>query len=870
MERKRRPLSPNQHVGRARLAETADPSAGQGERRMTLKRHGLLAAGLLMTLVVAIPVAAAVREIGAATTEKPGPIPGGANLPNGWRITPAAPDIADLGDLVLKLVETPDRRAIVAVNSGYLPHGLTVMDERAHRVTQTIAIKSAWLGLAWSPDGRTLYVAGGNAAGDKDKQTLAPVYAFGYRAGRLTDKPIAQFSEDKPIDQVWWSGVAADPVRPLLYAADRGLSADPSNISIFNTRTGRLEGHIPVGVSPYEAVASRDGSRLYVSNWSSRTVSIIDARARRVIATIDVGANPNDMLLSPDGRLFVACSGDNTVDVIDTRKLAVIERISTTLSPKAPEGATPNALALDRKRGLLFVANADNDDVAVVRIVERAHSEVAGFIPTGWYPSALALGEGGRALYIGAAKGEIGHADLKGPESPLATNWDGDESVKTLQRSSIERLPLEGLMRRLPAYSRQVMADTPYHDDLLRAARASSQPSVIPAKVGAGSPIQHVIYIIKENRTYDQVLGDLPHADGDARLAIFGAKVTPNIHALAQQFVTFDNLYADGEVSEDGHSWSNAAYATDFNEKSWPANYGGHSALGRPPAYVPAAGYFWDLAKRHGLTYRSYGEYATRVSTGATMDAAPGIAGLRGHVAPDYKNFAVRDTENVKVFLKEFDGYEANFDNPDPEKRLPNYIVMGLPEDHTKGTLPGAFTPVAAVASNDFALGELVDRVSHSRYWASTAIFVIEDDAQDGPDHVDARRTVALAISPYIRRGTVDATLYSTSSMIRTMELLLGLPPMSQYDAAATPFYAAFGVTPDLTPFNGLPAQVDLNAKNAVTAWGAGASAKMDLADEDRAPMHQLNEIIWKSVRGPGSPMPPPVHRYRPLADRGG
>jgi len=844
---------------------------GQAGGKVMIVRHrAWFAAALAGLSLAAVPATSALREIGAATTERPGPIPGGANLPNGWRITPAAPDIADLGDLVLKLVATPDHRAIIAVNSGYLPHGLTVIDAKTHKAAQTVAIKSAWLGLAWSRDGRTLYVAGGNAAGDKDKQTLAPVYAFGYRDGRLTDQPIARFSEAKPIDQVWWSGVAADPRRPLLYATDRGISADPSNVSIFNTQSGKLEGHIPVGVSPYEAVLNQDGSRLYVSNWSSRTVSIIDTRVRRAIATVAVGANPNDMALSADGRLFVACSGDNTVDVIDTRKLAVIERISTTLSPKAPEGATPNALALDRKRGLLFVANADNDDLAVVRIGERAHSEVAGFIPTGWYPSALALGEGGRALYIGTAKGEIGHADTRGPESPLASTWDGDESVKTLQKSSIERLPLDGLMRRLPAYSRQVLADTPYHDALLQEARTSARPSIVPAKVGAGSPIKHIIYIIKENRTYDQVLGDLPRANGDPRLVIFGAKVTPNIHAMAEQFVTFDNLYADGEVSEDGHSWSNAAYATDFNEKSWPANYGGHSSLGRPPAYVPAAGYFWDLARRHGLTYRSYGEYATRVSTGATMDAAPGIAGLRGHVAPDYKNFAVRDTENVKVFLKEFDQYEANFDSPDPDKRLPNYIVMGLPEDHTKGTLPGAFTPVAAVASNDYALGQLVDRVSHSRYWPSTAIFVIEDDAQDGPDHVDARRTVALAISPYIRRGTVDSTLYSTSSMIRTMELLLGLPPMSQYDAAAIPFYAAFGTTADLTPFNGLPAQVDLNAKNAVTAWGAGASSKMDLADEDRAPMHELNEIIWRSVKGPESVMPPPVHRYRALADAGG
>jgi hypothetical protein len=419
----------------------------------------------------------------------------------------------------------------------------------------------------------------------------------------------------------------------------------------------------------------------------------------------------------------------------------------------------------------------------------------------------------------------------------------------------------------LPAWTAQAIANSPYNDEQLQRARAPAAPSVIPAEVGAGSPIQHVIYIIKENRTYDQVLGDLPHTNGDARLAIFGRQVTPNQHALAEQFVTFDNLYADGDVSVDGHSWSNAAYATDFNEKWWPPTYGGHSSSYPAQAYVPSAGHLWDLARRKGLTYRSYGEYAARVSTGQGMDAAPGIDSLIGHVCREYLGEDARDSDNVGVFLKEFDAYEAAFESQDPNKRLPNYVVMSLPENHTRGTAPGAFTPVAMVANNDLALGQLVDRVSHSRYWATTVILVIEDDAQDGPDHVDARRTVGLAISPYIRRGTVDSTMYTTSSFVRTIELLLGLPPMSQYDAAAPPLYAAFGDKPDLAPFTALPAQVDVNAKNTATAWGAAASARMDFDEVDHAPMHLLNEIIWKSVRGPDSPMPPPVHRYRPLVD---
>jgi Phosphoesterase family len=316
-------------------------------------------------------------------------------------------------------------------------------------------------------------------------------------------------------------------------------------------------------------------------------------------------------------------------------------------------------------------------------------------------------------------------------------------------------------------------------------------------------------------------------------------------------------------VSVDGHSWSNSAYATDFNEKLWPVTYGGHSKAGASAAYIPGAGHLWDLAQKKGLTYRSYGEYATRASTGTTMDASPGVGGLLGHVAPRFKLPGMRDTDNTAEFLREFDEYERNFDSPDPAKRLPNYMVMSLPEDHTAGTTPGRFTPIAMVANNDYAVGMMVDRITHSRYWPETAIFIIEDDAQDGPDHVDARRTTAYVVSPYIKRQTVDSTLYTTSSFLRTMELLLGLPPMSQYDAAANPMYASFSDQPDLTPFVHVKPQVDVMEKNTLRAYGARRSMKMDFGDVDEAPMAELNEILWKSIKGADSTVPAPVHRVR-------
>ena len=812
------------------------------------------------------------RTIGPATTARPAAIPGGFDLPNGWRITPAGAVVADVNDLVLKLSPSPDGKVIAAVHSGYLAHGITLIDARTHAVVQEVPLKTTWLGLAWSPDGRTLYASGGNANGEKKiAATVAPIYALTYRDGRLDPKPVAEFTDPTlEKDKVWWAGLEIDAKRGLLYAANRGGTADPSNVVAFDLKTGAVKARYAVGSTPYEVRLSPDGRRLFASNWADRTVSVIDLTKGAAIKTIPVGANANDMLITPDGRLFVVCSGDNTVRVIDTRSLKVLETISVTLHPRAPEGSTPNALAYDARRKLIFVANADNNDVAVIDVHDRNHSAVAGFIPTGWYPSAVTLAENGSALYIGATKGEAGHADLKGPTSPLASKRGGDESIKTLQRSSVERLPLGTLRAKLKTYTAQAVANSPYTDALLKAARRSATASVIPHTVGRGSPIKHVLYIIKENRTYDQVLGDLPGADGDPRLAIFGAKITPNAHAIAAQFTAFDNCYADGDVSQDGHSWSNGAYATDQNEKSWPANYGGHSqGAVLSAAYVPAAGYLWDQAKKAGLTYRNYGEYAARVSDGTAtrMEGLPAMATLKGHVSPAYKNWDARDPENARTFIAELDGFDANYGSADPKKRLPNLMVMGLPEDHTKGTQPGAFTPEAAVASNDQGLGMIVERLSRSPYWKETAIFVIEDDAQDGPDHVDARRTVCLAISPYVKRGVVDSTLYTTSSMVRTIELLLGLPPLSQYDAAATPMYAAFSDKADLAPYILKPPQTDLMAKNTPASYGARESARMNFADIDDAPMHRLNEIIWKSVRGAASPMPPPVHRYRALTD---
>lgn len=793
-----------------------------------------------------------------ACAQAPHAIPGGYSLPNGWRITPVGKAI-NTEDLILNLSESPDGKVVIEQHGGFNPHGLVVIDKKTEEPVQRINLRSAWLGLAWSNDGTKFYVSGGSAAHPR-LNAVAPIYVFDYKNGRLSDQPVAEWTEELPANHVYYSGLAMHPKQNLLFAANRGHEPETGHIAVFDTSTGKLVKQIPVDVSPYALQFNEDGSLLYVSNWGSENIGVIDVAAGKVVATIPTGSNPNDMKLLGD-RLFVSNGNENTVTVIDTKKRQAIETIHVGPTLRAPAGSTPNALALDRRNMMLFVANADNNCIAVVNVKEAGESQVMGFIPAGWYPSALHL-TSDLKLYIGNSKGLEPHSNVDGPTSPLLNGKPSKNSVRDIQRGTINIVSIANLKSQLKQWTKLVYDNTPYKDDYLTMARPAQEPSIVPRAVGEGSPIKHVLYIIKENRTYDQVFGDIAKGNGDARLAIFGEKVTPNHHAIADQFVLFDNLYCDGEVSVDGHSWSNSAIATDFNEKMWPANYGGHSAEVRSNAYIPSGGHLWDLAARKGLTYRSYGEYASRASTGIAMDAAPGVGGLLNHVSPKFKLPGMRDTENVKVFLEELAQYEKNIDSKDPNRRLPNFMVMSLGEDHTAGTRPGGYTPSAMVANADWAVGQLVERVTKSPYWPETAIFIIEDDAQNGPDHVDARRTTGLVISPYTKRKFVDSTLYTTSAMIRTIELLLGLPPMTQYDAAALPMYNAFGTKANLEGFTALAPKIDVNAKNTLLAWGAQASMEMNLDEADQAPMFALNEIIWKSVKGPDSEMPLPVHRF--------
>ncbi len=539
----------------------------------------------------------------------------------------------------------------------------------------------------------------------------------------------------------------------------------------------------------------------------------------------------------------------------------MLETIWAALYPQSPPGSTPNSLALSPDERTLFVANADNNLVAVFDVSTPGKSRSLGFIPVGWYPTSVRVTPDGKHLLVANGKGIVPRANPLGPQPGV--NNPTNPTVQLIARLfrgtlSIIDLPARAQFeRRLKVYTAQAYRCCPLTaDGGVLAPRSERSP--VPIRPGDASPINYCIYIIKENRTYDQVLGDLARGNGDAKLCLFPERVSPNHHQLARDFVLLDNFYVDAEVSADGHEWSMGAYATDFVEKMWPFNYGHnrskkfpYPAEGYFPVGSPAEGYIWDRAREAGVSFRSYGEFVD-IFPSPDKPTTPHVPALRGHIDEWYRGFDLRysDLKRSARFIAELKRFEAEGD-------MPRLQIVRLPNDHTHGATPGWRTPTAYMAENDLALGQIVEAISRSKFWPQTAIFVLEDDAQNGPDHVDAHRSIAFVISPYTKRGAVDSTMYSTSSLLRTMELILGLKPMSQFDAAATPMFNSFQAQPDLRPYQALPANVDLESKNPATAWGG--NIRMNFAREDAADDLILNEVIWRSVRGPDSPMPRPV-----------
>jgi len=790
---------------------------------------------------------------------RPGPTAQGFVLPNGWTIKPAGRQVA-LTDLPLNIRPLADSKHALVATSGYNKHELSLIDLAGGRVVDKQTVNQSWFGLALTPDEKRLWWSGGGA-GLLHTYELSDLHLK--RIGPA-DPPLPKRDEKSttPKNPTFKSGLLLDSDTRTLYSLD----INTGTICAIDRKSGEAR-TAKCGGRPYDVVRSRNGAQLYVSDWAGRAVLVVDPKSLRVVARIAVGEHPNQMIVHPkEDRLFVACASSNCVSVLDTRRGIVTETISTSLFPRAPEGSTPDALALSPDGETLYVANADNNCVAVIDVAARGKSQVKGFIPTGWYPTAVAVTPDGKSLLVGVGKGNQTHAN------PIDKDTKYDKTIPDYRRLPFPYIgtTLSGALsivaipddKQLAKYTATVYRNCPYSDKLLTASPHPDK-TIIPSKPGEPSPIKYIIYIIKENRTYDQVFGDIKEGNGDPSLVMFGEKVTPNHHKLAREFVLLDNLYCNGQVSRDGHPWSTMAYGTDYISRDWHLTYSNRKGVDDDDeghlSNAPS-GYLWDACNRAGLSYRSYGEYGKRVSTGdggGKMEAR--VPGLVGHISPDYgvakiKGKRIRDTENVEIFLKEYSEFEK-------ADKMPRFIVMSLGEDHTTGTTPNTYTPQACVASNDLALGRLVEAVTKSKYWKETAIFVIEDDAQNGPDHVDAHRTVGLIVSPYTKRRSVDNTQYSTVSMIRSIELILGLPPLSQYDAAARPMYASFTDKADFAPYSHEQARIDLDTKNTTKSYGASRSRRMDFSDYDLADDFELNEILWRSIKGVDAPVPPTVRR---------
>lgn len=750
-------------------------------------------------------------------------------LPNGWSLSPLGRSLP-LGDLPLNMAVSPNGRRLAVTNNGQSKQTIQLIDPQNEKVLSEVTIRKSWVGLKFSPDGKTLLASGGN-----DNRIL--IYATEGDQLVKTDSVVLGKPWPKKISV---AGIETDKSGQTLYA----VTKDDSSLYVCDLTTKQIKHQIKLPAEPYTCLRSPISDELYITIWGGEKVVIYDPKQEKVTGEINTGSHPNDLIFSPNGRyLYVACANDNAVSVIDVKARKVLETILTTLYPNAPAGSTPNGLALLKNQ--LLVANADNNCLAVFDVAQPGKSRSLGFIPTGWYPTSVKVI--GKTVFVANGKGFTSKANPKGPNptrrTTPETQYIGGLFTGTLSMFQMPTAP------ELTALSKQVYQNTPYKKEQETMAVGEAN-NPIPMRVGQQSAqIKHVFYIIKENRTYDQIFGDLPGGNGDSTLCIFPERITPNHHALAKEFVLLDNFYVDAEVSADGHNWSTAAYATDFTEKTWPTSYGGRGGTydyegSRPVAY-PKKGFIWDYCQRAGLRYRSYGEFEAYSNKKGSA--------LAGHFVANYPDFdmSIKDIRRVEIWKKDLDALIA-------ANAVPHFSTVRLGNDHTSGARVGAPTPAAHVADNDQALGQFVDYLSHSPIWNESAIFVLEDDAQNGSDHVDAHRSPALVISPYTRRNHVDHTMYSTSGMLRTIELILGLPPMSQYDAAARPMFACFTNTATLTPYTHIPANIDLDARNTAWTEPARQSEKIDLRYADKIDDRLFNEIIWKTVKGEHSVMPAP------------
>ncbi|GIH15066.1 bifunctional YncE family protein/alkaline phosphatase family protein [Rugosimonospora africana] len=784
-----------------------------------------------LTLVMAGSAVAAAAHGGSGLV---GPRPDGTALTTyGWQVTPAGSQVR-LGEKPFGAALSPDGKYLAVSNDGDNLQSLQLLDAATHRVVQHIDYKAPealFIGLVWSPDGTKLYAS----AGGNNK-----IRVYAHSGDTLTEgSPIALPANTFP------AGLALSADGKRLYAAENGNG----QVAEFDTSAGTVTATAKTGPNPYTVALSADGSTAYVSNWGTNTVSVLDAATLGTKATLTVGSHPTAMTRNPVTKdLYIA--------VTDTDKVAVIGPNATTVSRYldlapyrgAPVGTSPEGLDVSPDGRTIYVANAGNNDVAVV---DAATGTVDGLIPTGWYPTTVTVAGNGGSLLVTNAKG-LGAGPNPGGPNPVVD--DMSQYVGSMIMGTLSAVPVPGKAE-LKKFTRQVR-DNDRFDSSAQSARGPK--SVVPARPGDPTPIKHVIYIVKENRTYDQVFGSLGKGNGDPSLNLFGDDSAPNQRALARDFVTLDNFYADGAVSSDGWEWATGSESNSYNEHLWPVAYSGrgrsddvYTNQATDPGKITGDSRIWDRLDDAGISYRNYGMWANGPLPAKVFPTEPRLA---AHTDPNFAalNLTLTDNSRVDEWTKEFNQFVA-------DGQLPTMEFLRLGNDHTQGTTPGVLTPAAMVAENDLAVGRVVDAVSHSPYWKDTAVFITEDDAQDGPDHVDAHRTTALVVSPYTQTGKVDSTQYSTVAMMRTMELLAGIGPLTQFDAMATPMTASFAKKPNLTPFSAITPSQSLTQVNGADAPMAAQSEQMDFSDADLAPEQQLNQAIWESVKGADSPMPPPI-----------
>lgn len=771
--------------------------------------------------------------------------------------------------------------------------GLVVFDTTDWKVVQELAFPDktggSMHGIAVSGDGKTVWAT--TAQNQIHEAKVGEDGKLGWARSILLPGP-------KAGEAVHATGLALSADEKTMYVA---LSRNNS-IGIVNLADGQVIEQIPVGVAPFDVVLSADGKCLYVSNWGGRrpkegektapssgtpvliddrgvaksgTVGKVDLAEKRMVIETATGLHPADLVLDEArGRLYSANANSDTVTVLDAESMKEIEEILVRPDRSLPFGSMTNALALAPDGKTLYAANAGNNAVAVIELGqggEGKSSRLAGFVPTAWYPGALAFSADGQTLYVANVKG-YGSRDVRGPaEKGRSVYWFRGVVSKVARPSQEE---LEGMTAQVMRDARVPQALRAW-EQRTAAEESDVKPVPVPRRIGDPSVFEHVVYVIKENRTYDQVFGDLPQGNGDPNLCMFPRKVSPNHHALAERYVLLDNYYCNGVNSADGHSWATEGNVTDHLEKA----FGGFTrsyTFGDDPLTYSSTGFIWDQVLLKGLTFRNYGEFddAKPVPADATFKQiyddfvsgkksitfkqSIGIENLRNYSSPTTPgwNMSIPDIVRVDRFLEEFRAYEKNGD-------WPNLVIVHLPQDHNSGTSPDMPTPNAHMADNDLAVGQLVEAISKSRYWPKTCIIINEDDPQNGFDHVDGHRSICLVVSPYTKRGEVVSHFYNQTSVLHTIGRIFGCPPMNQMDALAPLMYDCFTDEPDFTPYTALPANVALDELNKPLAllgpeerhW-AERSLAQDFSGPDRIEDDVLNRILWHYVKGVRTPYP--------------